>query len=109
MISVGGKPPPRLITATGLESSSSPKLGFVFASAPSGGSVINLRSRGSLRIKAVEGSRRVILNGKVDDSNDKSTNGHAGNSCNFQVLQIFWDQEMVGFFFFGFFSDVGNI
>jgi len=69
MISIGGKPPPRLITATGLESSSSPKLGFVFASARGGGSVINLRSRGSLRIKA--------------DSNEKSTNGHASNSCNF--------------------------
>lgn len=101
MISVGGKPPPRLITATGLESSSSPKLGFVFASAPSGGSVINLRSRGSLRIKAVEGSRRVILNGKVDDSNDKSTNGHAGR--NFSELStigssknIKWHECSVG-------------
>lgn len=77
MISIGGKPPPTLITATGLDSSSSPKLGFVIASAPSGGSVVNLRSRGSLRIKAVEGSRRV------DDSKDESTNGHAGNSCHF--------------------------
>ncbi|XP_059448781.1 adenylyl-sulfate kinase 3 [Corylus avellana] len=101
MISIGGKPPPTLITATGLDSSSLPKLGFVIASAPSGGSVINLRSRGSLRIKAVEGSRRISLKGKVDDSNDESTNGHAGR--NFSQLStigsstnIKWHECSVG-------------
>ncbi|XP_041010632.1 sulfate adenylyltransferase-like isoform X4 [Juglans microcarpa x Juglans regia] len=80
MTAVGGKPPPWLVWSTGFESSSSLKLGFVFSRLPNGGSAITLKSRGSLRIKALDGSRRVAVNGKVEDLNDKSTNRHASNS-----------------------------
>ena len=82
MIGIGGKAAPRLIASTGLEFSSSsslPNLGIV--TVPNGASVIYLKSRGSLRIQAVEGSRKTIsVKGKVEDLDDKFTNGHAGNS-----------------------------
>lgn len=89
MTAVGGKPPPWLVWSTRFESSSSPKLGFVFSRLPNGGSAITLKSRGSLRIKALDGSRRVAVNGKAEDLNDKSTNRHASNSGIFETLH-FW-------------------
>ncbi|GMY38719.1 adenylyl-sulfate kinase 3-like [Fagus crenata] len=82
MIGIGGKAAPRLIASTGLEFSSSsslPNLGIV--TVPNGASVIYLKSRGSLRIQAVEGSRKTVsVNGKVEDLDDKFTNGHAGKN-----------------------------
>lgn len=82
MIAIGGKSPPGLIASTGLKSSSAPKVGFAFKSVRHGGCAISLKSWGTLRIKAIDGSRMVTVNGKVDDlnDNDDSTNGHAGNS-----------------------------
>ncbi|KAG2704065.1 hypothetical protein I3760_06G167000 [Carya illinoinensis] len=83
MIVVGGqvgKLPAGPIASTGLESSSSPKLRFVFATVPNGGSTVGSQSRGSLRVKAVEGSMTVSGSGKVDDLYDESRNGHAANS-----------------------------
>lgn len=88
MIALGGKPPPLPVWPTGFESSSSPKLGFLFSSLPNGDSAITLKSRGPLRIKALEGSRRVGVNGKVEDLNDKSTNRHASNSGIFKALRF---------------------
>lgn len=86
---IGGKlttPTPGLVASTGSEFLSSlPKLGIV--SVPNGASVIYLKSRGNLRIQAVDGPRKtVIVNEKVDDFDDKFNNGHAGNSVIFPFL-----------------------
>ncbi|XP_050261949.1 adenylyl-sulfate kinase 3 [Quercus robur] len=80
---IGGKPTtptPGLVASTGSEFLSSlPKLGIV--SVPNGASVIYLKSRGNLRIQAVEGSRKTVnVNEKVDDFDGKFDNGHAGQN-----------------------------
>lgn len=98
---IGGKPTtptPGLVASTGSEFLSSlPKLGIV--SVPNGASVIYLKSRGNLRIQAVEGPRKtVIVNEKVDDFDDKFNNGHAGNSVIFPFLC--WLFLFFIFFFF---------
>lgn len=51
----------------------------------SGGDSVNLRSRFLLRIKAMEGSRALSMNGT-----DMDTNGHAGNSGMFLLSLCFY-------------------
>lgn len=97
---IGGKPTtptPGLVASTGSEFLSSlPKLGIV--SVPNGASVIYLKSRGNLRIQAVEGSRKTVnVNEKVDDFDGKFDNGHAGNSAIFPFLCLL----CLGGFLFG--------
>ncbi|KAK4563385.1 hypothetical protein RGQ29_005774 [Quercus rubra] len=76
---IGGKattPTPGLVASTGSEFLSSlPKLGIV--SVPNGASVIYLKSRGNLRIQAVEGSRKTV---NVNENVDDFDNGHAGQN-----------------------------
>lgn len=63
----------------------------------SGGNFVNLRSRLLSRIKAMEGSRALSMNGT-------DTNGHAGNSSMFLPNLCFSE---LGFFYFVFYFPFG--
>lgn len=75
-----------------LQTSSSSKLGFL--SLKHGGSAVILRSKDLLQIKAIEGSRRVSVNGKAVDGGDRKIlndvlkNGHPSSGGNSRIQPI---------------------
>lgn len=78
------------------ETSSSPRLGSL--GLKNADSVVILRSRDLLQIKAMEGSKKASVNGKSVGGNEKNPtdlneimmNGHAGSSGNFSHWFLFF-------------------